>query len=265
MKQQPYIYPSNWIRRLDFLAPLRLQAQIDPKLELYHLDAVVTTSSAVPTVEDDRGEFGIIRIDATTGNRIHYIKGHPDARKAIRENTPVSQKELLEDILSRGFEGPEGNDMPGVVIQDRGSVEPISDRVRREVEPLQSSEHILRLEGHSGTYTKMLRERTHIHSLFDTYQYTKTELLTRGYVRTQRDPVLRQLRSVLKTEKLVPEDTSKGCDDLGPRLLTIEQAGARDKWWKTIGYPVSFDGTADHTLIKGQLLHLPEHGAALIV
>ncbi|HSP31187.1 MAG TPA: hypothetical protein VLO13_04130, partial [Halomonas sp.] len=65
----------------------------------------------------------------------------------------------------------------------------------------------------------------------------------------------------MKTEVIVPEDPKRGYLDIGQRMLTVEQSLSRNKWWEAIGYPTEFEGTADHTLIKGQLYHLPNHGA----
>lgn len=258
MRIEPY--SDKWIRRLDFLPPLNLQATIDGQLNLYYCDAVVSTSTkiggdVVPT------EFGELRMDATNANKVHYIKGKQDPRREIE---PVTQREIREDILSRGLQATDSEEVPGVVIQERGAMENMPDRLREEVDALATSEYIYRYERRSGNYNRMLSNRLNF-KLFNPYQYSKGELLDRGFVKSPHDPVLRQIRSTLKTEWILPQDPSRGYLDLGPRLLTVEAALSREKWWETIGYPVPFEGTADHQLIKGQLFHLPSHGAFIIV
>ena len=240
-------YPPNWPRRLDFLPPLGLQAKINANLELYHCDAIVSTSESLPS-DTISTEFGKIKLDSSTGNKVHYIKGNPNPRM---EYEPVTQRELLEDIFSNLY-----IEVPGVVIVQRGSREKLTERLRRDIAALETSEYVFRQETRSGNYTQMLRRRLNL-NLLNPYQLMKTELLDRGILRSPSDPIFRQIRSTLKTDYVIPEDETKGWRDIGDRIVTVDAALSHYKWWEAIGYPIRFEGNVDHSLIRGQLFHIP--------
>lgn len=251
MRIEPY--PDSWPRRLDFLPSLLLQARIDGPLELFYCKAHVTSSDNLGT-EPIKTEYGTIQKGHVAGEHTQFITGSSNPRKEIE---PITQREILDDIQAFLPDA-------GATIATRGTYEPLPDRLRKDIPALETSEHILRLESGSGIFSKMLSRRLSMR-LFNPYQHMKAELLDRGLIKAPHDPVLKQLRSALKTDYILPEDEQKSYYDISEKVVSVDAGLSASKWWETIGYPVPFEGTVDHTLVKGRVFHLPKYESFVVV
>ena len=94
------------------------------------------------------------------------------------------------------------------------------------------------------------------------YRFVKADLLRSGIIASNHDPVLKKLRSTLKTQYVVT-DTS-GWTDLGdPNILALEKAKMR--WWTDIGQPTPFRVPFNHTGVQGQVYRLLRRGCLVAV
>lgn len=249
MRKRIEPYSETWPRRLDLLCPLKLQAAVEPNLELLYCEAEVMMARALAS-DRTTTEYGTLKVNPLDAHKMHYVKGNPNPRK---ENIPVTQKEIFDDVQDRIPE-----EIPGIIIDRRITREKISDKLR-ELEALETSEHIFRSEISKGTHSKRDSKRFGIR-LFDPYQKVKIELLSGGIVKNPYDPIFRQIRSIQRTEYIIPEDEEKGYNDLGPiGIKKIDTVMSHEKWWQAIGIPKEFKGALDHLMLQGQLFHLPKY------
>jgi hypothetical protein len=255
-------YPPNWHRKLDFMPPMQLQVVAGAGgLELYYCHARVTvketTISRMPG--EARTEYGTIRVNPAFRNVVDYEMGNPNPRNGI---VPVPQREILDDVVD-GIGGAVRivGKMPDVVIKSRGAVE----KIPKAIEGLPAFEGAENVFYHQNAYANLIhkvRRSLNIWSVENPYRFMKSDLLRYRIVRSSHDPVLKKLRSTLKTEYVIT-DTS-GWSDLGDaNILALEQA--RLRWWTDIGKPTPFQIPVDHTGVQGQIYRLLRRNCLVVV
>lgn len=239
MKIEPY--PITWERRLDFLPPLGLQVALDPKLHLYYCKASVSIQKdKLPSTDVKTPLKGKITINPNNTNEIIYEQGNPNPRAEL---TKIPQKELLEDIRAKI-----DIEIPDIVIHQRGVIEKVPDDLRK-IEALDDSEYILRQERGSGNRNQKLRKTLGV-DLVNPYPYIKADLFTRKILTKWNDPVLKRIRSALKTDWIVTD--VKGYLEIQKEIPLLDATSLKH-WWQDIGIPTPFKGNVDHTLINGQV------------
>jgi len=248
-------YPVNWHRKLDFLPPLGLQVAVgEADLELYYCYASVSIQEAeAPRIpREARTAFGTLKVSPTFRNQVDYVMGRDNPRNGIN---PVSQREILYDITNNigGAVRILGN-VPDVEIKSRGVVEKIP-RELESLSPFQGSEDVYYHQDAYGNFIHRMRRATGIYALENPYRFMKNDLILSGIVRTANDPVLRKIRSTLKTQWVITD--ASGWSDLGDTgILTLEQSLLQKRWYADIGRPTGFQIPYDSMQAQGQVYRL---------
>jgi len=254
-------YPPTWHRKLDFMPPMGLQIAAGARnLELYfcHAQVSVEEKSAPSVPKETKTEFGTLKVNPVFRNIVDYKMGTPNPRDGI---SPIPQKELLEDITdAMGGAVKIIGEIPDVVIKSRGVVEKIPKEVE-DIPAFHGAEHFFYHQNAYGNLVHKVRRSLGIYSIANPYRFIKAELLGYNIVKSVNDPVLKKLRSTLKTEYVVT-DTS-GWADLGDaNILLLEQH--RMRWWTDIGEPTAFQIPVDSG-INGQIYRLMRRNCLVVV
>ena len=240
-------YPLSWPRKLDLLPLLGLQTAVDENLELYYCEVAASVQEGKRPSREIKTEYGTIKAQPETRNKILYEKGIPDPRNGIE---PVPQRELLKDITENlPIVLLPGTEIPDVVLNERGVVEGVPKQVE-DVKQIQGSEYVFSHQTACGIRTNWVRRTFGIHGLANPYDLIKSDLLYYNIIKSPK-PIQLKLRSTLKT-RWISTDTVGWSSLGGDGVLRLEQALSGDKWWQDIGVPTPFqvDG------IQGQIYHL---------
>ncbi|KXB03571.1 hypothetical protein AKJ45_01265 [candidate division MSBL1 archaeon SCGC-AAA261F19] len=248
-------YDLRWPRPLDWVTPFGLQTAFNEDLELYYLKAKVSIQEEKPPSREVDTSFGTIKADPTRRNKVEYKMGNPDPRNGIN---PVSQKELLDDIMDSlgSVVMTPASRIPDVVIRERCIVQEPPMSLEGRLEVLEGSEYLFTKESAKGNYIKRKKEMLGIGHLFNPYQYIKGELLAHDIIKSGNDPVLRKIRSTLRTDWMITD--ALGWKGLGKRnILRLSTNLVRGDWWRDVGIPRPFDIPANSGM-KGQFYYLQE-------
>lgn len=257
-------YPADWNRRLDFLPVLGLQSVVgDSDLELYYCSTSVSVKdTSMPRIpRESRTKLGSFRVSPNFRNQVDYVMGRPDPHNGI---SPIPQREILDDILDSvgGVNILGDREIADVVVNARGVVEKVPKEV--ESEPaFQGSEDVFYHQKKYGNFPHKVRQAVGI-MVANPYDFMRADLMESHIIERRNDPVLKKLRSTLKTEYLLTDAT--GYNTLGnDGILKFELASLKRKWWADIGRPTPFQITVDHTGLEGQLYHLVRRNAIVAV
>ena len=260
-------YPKSWHRRLSFVPPLGLEIALgEENLELYYCQTAVTLQEEKRPSREIPTEYGKIRVVPDLRNRVYYEMGDPNPMNGIN---PLPQKEILSDIMDHlgdavSFVGS----TPDVVTKNRGVVEKIPNAIEG-LEPFQGSENVFYLQDGYGSFIHLARRAFPGTLLADPYRFIKSDLLYHNIIKSARDPILKKLRSILKTEFLITDARGtdmRGYSSLGDaNILLLEQALTRNKWWVDIGKPVPFESRVDSSILRGQVYRLLNRGELIII
>lgn len=249
-------YPSDWHRGLDFLPPLGLQVVVgDKDLELYHCATSVSVKATeMPRMKNEaKTEFGSIKVSPVFRNQIDYVMGSADPRNSPN---PISQREIYSDIYNNlggamNFLGE--MNIADVIIKSRGVVERIPKEVESDKE-FQGSEYMFYEQNAYGNFPHKVREALGL-MVANPYRFMKADLMEGGVISNGNDPVLKKLRSTLKTEYIVTD--TGGWMSLGDKaILKAELASKARKWWADIGKPTPFSIPFNHKGVEGQVFSL---------
>lgn len=246
-------YPDNWHRKLDFMPPMGLQVAAGAgNLELYYINSSVSIEEkSIPQVRRSADtEYGTIKVNPMFRNKVDYEMGSPQPRNGI---VPVPQREILDDIMD-GLGGAVKvvGDMPDVVIRSRGVVEKVPPQVEK-MPAFQGADSVFYHQDAVGNYIHRVRRALGTRSIANPYRFMKSDLLRMRIITSTNDPVLRKLRSTLKTQYLITDAT--GWSDIGDAgVLAFERA--RMRWWTDIGQPTRFRIPMNHLGVEGQVYRL---------
>jgi len=255
-------YPLNWHRKLDFMPPMGLQVAVGAAdLELFYCHTHVSVEEpSVPRMpREARTEFGTIKVNPIFRNVVDYEMGNPNPRNGV---VPIPQKEILGDIMD-GLGGAVRimGEIPDVVIKSRGVVEKVPKAVE-ELPAFQGAEDFFYFQKAQGNFIHKVRRALGMRGVENPYRFMKADLLRYHVITSTNDPVLKKLRSTLKTDYVIT-DTS-GWGELGdPNILALEQV--KMKWWTDIGKPTPFQIPVNHTGIQGQIYRLMRRDCLVVV
>ena len=244
-------YSPKWPRTLDFLTPLSLQVATDPNLELYHYDATVSIPSDVklPPKQSISTELGTtINVTPNATNKIKVDFGITEPNdKELR-----SQKEILEDIFDNI-----PVEIPDVITQRRGVVEKIPREVE-DLEVFQGSEHTFYQQTKQGNYTRKLRRMFDMQNLRNPHEFIKGELLSHAVIKNLNDPIIKKMRSTLKTDWIKTDNA--GYLEIYKDILPLKEALCERKWWQDIGIVHPLSASIDGHIFEGQVYWLAKRG-----
>ena len=244
-------YSPKWPRTLDFLTPLKLQTKLDPKLDLYCYDGVLSVSA------NSSADMRKLSKTATTtelGINIDQTQISADKIRVrfgdVLPNTDDlrTQSEILNDV-----EDNMPIEIPDVVTHLRGVVEKIPKECE-EIESMQASEYAFYEQIDRGNQTKKMRTMLNMPQLRNPHAFIKGDLIKFGAVKNLKDPLLRRMRGILKTTWAITDD--KGYLELGPDILELEKALCTNKWWQDLGIVKSFSGDIEGRIFSGQVYWL---------
>lgn len=255
-------YPASWHRRLDFLPPLGLQIAVGERdLELYFCYTSVSVQEPTSRMPSETTtEYGKLKVNPAFRNIVDYEMGNPNPRNGIH---PIPQREILNDITDyMGGAVKIVGEMPDVVIKSRGVVERIPKEVE-ELDAFQGSEYVFYLQNAYGNFVHKVRKALNMRYIENPYRFMKADLLNYRIIRSPHDPVLKKLRSTLKTEFIVAD--TYGWSHFGdPNILALEQALTRNRWWTDIGRPTPFQ-IPINSGIQGQIYQLLRRQCIVVV
>ena len=242
-------FSPKWPRTLDFLSPLRLQTKLDPKLDLYCYDGSVSISANANIRK-------LSKIATTTelGVKIDQMQTSADKIRVhfgdVLPNTDDlrTQHEILNDV-----EDTVPIDIPDVVTHMRGAVEKMPKGLE-EIEAFQGSEYAFYEQESKGNYTQKLRTMLNMPELRNPHAFIKGDLLKFGAIKSLKDPLMRRMRGIQKTNWVITDD--KGYFELGPDILELEKALCKDKWWQDLGIVKKFSGDVEGRIFDGQVYWL---------
>jgi len=126
----------------------------------------------------------------------------------------------------------------------------------------QGAENVFYHQNAYGNFIHRVRRSLGIRSIENPCRFMKSDLLRYHIPKSPYDPVLKKLRSALKTEYVIT-DTS-GWSDLGDaNILALEWA--RLKWWTDVGKPTAFQIPIDHAGVEGQIYRLLRGNCLVVV
>jgi hypothetical protein len=248
-------YPLDWCRRLDFLPVLGLQAVAgDEDLELYYCSTSVSVKeTSMPRIpRESKTEFEEIKVSPNLRNQIDYTMGRAEPNNGA---TPIPQREILGDIYNHlgGAMNILGENIADVVINSRGVVEKMPRELEEEKE-FQGSENIFYHQNKYGNFPHKVRQAVGL-MVANPYDFMPADLMEKGIIKSRNHPVLKKLRSTLKTEYLLTDAT--GYNTLrNDGILKFELAALRRKWWADVGQPTAFQVPLDHMGLEGQIYRL---------
>lgn len=264
-------YDSSWPRRIDPLPPLPIQAGLDADLNMFYCKAEATTHVGQRIKREVKTEQGtIIKGVAGTLNKVSCEIGNPDPRNGV---SPITQEDWLDDIIRHMPEALiPGTETPDVVIKTRAVFEPVPKKIehmedlgitQHTLECIQASEDVRYIQRAKSNQPHTTRDRTGIRNLANPYRIAKGYLLASGIIKSTHHPILRKIRSVLKTGWLLTD--AAGYNDLGKDgILALELELIRSKDWTDIGFPVPFT-IPYNSGIRGQVYRLMRNQSLVVV
>ncbi|WXG46488.1 MAG: hypothetical protein WED05_07505 [Candidatus Atabeyarchaeum deiterrae] len=244
-------YPDSWIRRMDFLPLLRKQCDVgEKKTELFWCGAEVSQVNT-RRISEKRTTFGEIVKHPYDVDKYCYQMGNPEPDDVA----PVTQKEILEDIL--GVSG----EVPDVVIKTRGVTEPIKGSLA-SLKELDGSAQIFYRQNAYSNMVHRKRQMSGIPDIVNPYRIIKGQLLSHGFTMSERE--LLKIRSTLSTEWIITE--KKGWSEIGASgILAAEEIMTKPRYWTDIGIPRPFSIRHNGSMEEGRMFMLKKNGGLLML
>lgn len=240
-------YPPDWVRLLDFITPLNLQKDIDPKLELNYYKGWVSVPMPKLT-----GQMRSIKTDLG----ISIEQDHVSRRRTKinfgtlnQTQQKLTQAELWDNILENTLI----EEVPAVVGRERGVIEPVKDKLE-SIPVLDGCDEIYRKEVSHGHLTKTIRTRLGL-PVINPCRMIRNVLAEQGTL-LYNHPIFRRMLSIWTTEWMVAFPT-KGWSDLEIQgIADISYALSKNKFHQDVGVPQELEGTIDSSPFKWQLYRL---------
>lgn len=254
MKEYVKAFDPWMVRNVDFVPVLSLQAGIDKGQELYYLKGIFSEmkSSIEEPIETELG--GMIKPMTTTGHGAEIKYGNINPEMEYR----LTPKEILRDI--------EGYEILDMVIHRKGTIHKIPRSIE-DMEQIGGSDYLYHQQSSVGNRDKKIRRLTGI-PVISPYRTIESELLVHRKIFRRPKVIhsgLRKIRSVLKTDWILPSDTM-GWENLRHALLPVERA-IRGKqqgktmgknWWQDTAMPHTISGRIDSRIINVRICQLDD-------
>lgn len=221
-------FPIN----VDFLPPLSFQAELDPKQELYHIDAHVSSILSKTMNRQTVGDLKIEIIRSTTVPEAWDIKW--GSEKNPSDEVTLSQREIWNEIVNLGI--------PDAVIKKRGVIHTIP-KVVEDLPCLDGANYIFAHHESYGNRARAIRRRLNI-GVTNPYYLIRGELIRHNIIDTTADPRLKRIRSVLGTSYLIP-DNDVGYIVLLEHAEELQNGLRSGKFWKDTAVPKRFIMSVD--------------------
>jgi len=229
-------YPPKFPRSIDLIDKLGLQVAVgagDLKVQFLLGEVSWQTRKVKPEIKEGLLSESRIKLKPISRNQAEYIFGSLEPANSLI----VKQKDILKDI-TEGL-GLEPSEALAVSIKERVSIREVNELPRelQEFEHLQGANDLYHYESYTSDHTGIITRSFRLPKGFlrSLPRVIRNELVENDIVR-RTDPILRRIRSVLRTEWILP-DTGEGWNALLPVMKPLHISLANPYWWQDVGIP----------------------------
>lgn len=215
-------FPDRYPRNVDFIPLLTLQNILQPKLEMFRFQGIVSVSAEkARRLVDVKHKDTNLKIKIVRGNRPHTLIDYPLTRKLDTSLPTTTGEEIIENV--KDLTGlPEL--IPELVIKERGIKREIPKSLEG-VEELQGIENLYQHESACGYRTKLISSVLGVR-FFRPFLTMRSELIVKGILKPW-EVDLRRMRSILPTDWLTGDNKGynyfMGTGSLQPTLEALSQ------------------------------------------
>lgn len=193
--KQPF--PDRYPRNVDFIPLLTLQNILQPELEMFRFQGIVSVSAEkAKRMVDMKHEDTNLKIKIVRGNRPHTLIDYPLTGKVDTSLPTTTGEEIIENV--KNLTGlPEL--IPELVIQERGiKIKPMKSL--EEIEACQGIDNLYQHETACGYHTALIGSVLGVR-FFKPFLTMRGELVSKGILKPW-EVDLRRMRSILPTDWL---------------------------------------------------------------
>jgi len=194
-------FPDQYPRNVDFIPLLTLQNTLQPNLEMFRFQGIVSVSAEkAKRLVDIKHKDTNLKIRIVRGNRPHTLIDYPLTGKLDTSLPTTTGEEIIENI--KDLTGlPEL--IPELVIQERGiKIKPTKSL--EEIEAIQGMENLYQHETACGYHPKLVSSVLGVR-FFKPFLTMRAELVNKKILKPW-EVDLRRMRSILPTDWLVGDD-----------------------------------------------------------
>jgi len=188
-------FPDRYPRNVDFIPLLTLQNTLQPQLEMFRFQGLVSVSAEKSRrLVDMKHKDTNLKIRIVRGNRPHTLIDYPLTGKVDTSLPTVTGDEIIENV--KDLTGlPEL--IPELVIKERG----IATKIPKKLESLEAVQDIENLYQHEtacGYHTKLIGSVLGVR-FFKPFLTMRSELIDKKILKPS-EVDLRRMRSILPTD-----------------------------------------------------------------
>ena len=198
-------FPDRYPRNVDFIPLLTLQNTLQPELEMFRFQGIVSVSAEkARRLVDMKHKDTNLKIKIVRGNRPHTLIDYPLTGKLDTSLPTTTGEEIIENV--KDLTGlPEL--IPELVIKERG-IKTKPPKSLEDVEAVQGIENLYQHESACGYHTKLISSVLGVR-FFKPFLTMRSELISKGILEPWEID-LRRMRSILPTDWLTGD--KKGYD-----------------------------------------------------
>lgn len=190
-------FPDRYPRNVDFIPLLTLQNILQPKLDMFRFQGIVSVSAEkARRLVDMKHKDTNLKIKIVRGNRPHTLIDYPLTGKVDTSLPTTTGEEIIENV--KNLTGlPEL--IPELVIKERG-IKTKPPKSLEGVEAIQGIENLYQHESACGYHTKLIRSVLNMR-FFKPFLTMRSELVNKKIMQPWEID-LRRMRSILPTDWL---------------------------------------------------------------
>lgn len=273
----PQPYPLTFPRNLDFIPIHSLQAQIDPRQELFAFAGNVSIKMGEEKKRTMQDKDHLLTISQSPSNRLHTaVKyGH------MRNDKTTTQEDLWEDVQDVMGIDTKASSVPELSIRMRGLKNNIPSKFTDHPD-LQGLDYICQIQGSRGNRTRSYKSRFGLHQLTNPSSLIRNELTERGL---WSNTLGRRMKSILRTESIIATAENKierkGWEELfkmpmgvieglkrhkfPPLSSQLNTAIAQSKWHQDTGIPSALTGRIDSMKMQAVVYLLSKRRKIIVI
>lgn len=197
--------PDRYPRNVDFIPLLTLQNTLQPELEMFRFQGIVSVSAEkARRLVDMKNKETNLKIKIVRGNRPHTLIDYPLTGKVDTSLPTTTGEEIIENV--KNLTGlPEL--IPELVIKERG-IKRKPPKSLEGIEAVQGIENLYQHESACGYHTKLISSVLGVR-FFKPFLAMRSELVNKKILKLW-EVDLRRMRSILPTDWLMGDN--KGYD-----------------------------------------------------
>jgi hypothetical protein len=194
-------FPDRYPRNVDFIPLLTLQNTLQPNLEMFRFQGIVSVSAEkARRIVDLKNKEANLKIMTVRGNRPHTLIDYPLTGKLDTSLPTTTGEAIIENVVKLTGQ-PEL--IPELVIKERGiKIKPTKSL--EEIKAVQGMENLYQHETACGYHPKLVSSVLGVR-FFKPFLTMRAELINKKILKPW-DVDLRRMRSILPTDWLVGDD-----------------------------------------------------------